>query len=169
MFSRRAYKISTSDAGAGAQAVTAPGAFAYKPHENINFGANICLEYVTFWPRGVALRICLTIKDPSLPSESEITLPKMLATGVRTCELEITNGSERVKVSTPLLHIQKYRASDIHSTSAPKVETWSRNMDEPLKRCFTISGVWLAFNPQVLFSCKKLPLLITNVFYLPEA
>ena len=35
------------------------------------------------------------MKDPSLPSESEITLPKMLATGVVVCE----NGpwSERVK------------------------------------------------------------------------
>ena len=72
--------------GPGTQAVTAPGAFAFKPRENLNFGAIICLEFVTFWSRGTALRIRLTMKDPSLPSESEITLPKMLATGVVECQ-----------------------------------------------------------------------------------
>ena len=34
--------------GPGTQAVTAPGAFAFNPHENLNFGAIICLEFVTF-------------------------------------------------------------------------------------------------------------------------
>ena len=41
-------KISTSGVGAGTQAVTAPGAFAFKPRKNRNFGAIICLEFVTF-------------------------------------------------------------------------------------------------------------------------
>ena len=35
------------------------------------------------------------MKDPSLPSESEITLPKMLATG--WWNVKIARGSERVK------------------------------------------------------------------------
>ena len=84
-------KLSTSSTryvGAGTRAVhvTAPGAFAFKPHENRNFGAIICLDNVTFWSRGIALRVRLTMEDPSLPSESETTLPKMLATGVAVCE-----------------------------------------------------------------------------------
>ena len=69
-------KISTSGVAAGTQAVTAPGAFAFKPRENRNFGAIICLDYVTFSSRGIALRVSLTMKNLSLPSESEITLPK---------------------------------------------------------------------------------------------
>ena len=38
------------DVGAGTRAVhvTAPGAFTFKPHENRNFGAIICLDNVTF-------------------------------------------------------------------------------------------------------------------------
>ena len=79
-------KISTSGVGAGTQAVTALGAFAYKPRKNCNFGAIICLASVTFWSRGIALWVRLTMKDPSLPSESKITLPKMLATGVAVCK-----------------------------------------------------------------------------------
>ena len=79
-------KISTSGVPAGTQVVTALGAFAFKSRENRNFGAVICLNSVTFWSRGFALRVCLTLKGPSLPSESEITLPKMLATGVVVCE-----------------------------------------------------------------------------------
>ena len=44
-------KISTSSVGAGREhkpTVTAPGAFAFKLRENLNFGAIICLEFVTF-------------------------------------------------------------------------------------------------------------------------
>ena len=46
----RPVKIWTSGVGAGpgTQPVTAPGAFAFKPRENLNFGAIICLEFVTF-------------------------------------------------------------------------------------------------------------------------
>ena len=54
----------------------------------------------------------------------------MLNTGVPACELEITNGSERVKGCTPLLQIQnaKYGTSDVLvplQKSKHEVEIWT--------------------------------------------
>ena len=109
-YRRAPVKISTGASGvaAGTQAVTAPGAFAFKPRENRNFGATTRLNYVTFWSSGIALRVSLTMKDLSLPSESKITLPKMLATGWLL--VKMTRGSERVNVL-----LLKYLATTLSS------------------------------------------------------
>ena len=70
---------------AGAQAVTAPGDFTSEPREYRNFGATMC-GLRNYLSRGIALQVCLTMKDPSLSSQSEMTLPKVLATRVPLCE-----------------------------------------------------------------------------------
>ena len=117
--------------GAGTRAahMTAADPFAFKPHENRNFGAIICLDNVTFWSRGTALRVRLTV-DQSLSSESETTLPQMLATGLAVCEN--TRGSERVEEWRS--KITAWKRYDTHSMQTARTTNRARKWRRRARR-----------------------------------
>ena len=105
------------DVGAGTRAVhvTAPGAFAFKPHENRNFGAIICVDNVTFWSRGIALWVVWQWKThPSFRIWSNIIIPIPLP-HCQKCRppvwlsLKIPRGSERVKAPNRFEETQAQR------------------------------------------------------------